>query len=181
MAESRSTKTRPSANGAGAKRQRGGRSGVPVYSPAVAREICDRLAAGESLCAICNEPRMPTETAVRRWVADDRAGFRLEYARVREIGYQRLADQIIALSDNRRYESRPDIASAIVAQQRLAVDTRKWLLSKVLPKIYGDRIEVTGDPDAPVVTRIELVPVAPRMIDASPAAIEHDDAKSSDE
>ena len=54
---------------------------------------------------------------------------------------------------------------------------------QVLPKIYGDKIEVTGDSDAPVVTRIELVPVMPRMIDAgTPAAptIEHDSSSKPD-
>jgi hypothetical protein len=46
-----------------------------------------------------------------------------------------------------------------VQHQRLRVDSRKWLLSKVLPKLYGDRVAVdhgggvainvtTGVPDA---------------------------------
>ena len=65
MAESRSTKTRPSANGAGAKRQRGGRSGVPVYRPAVAREICDRLprekASAPSAMSRGCQPRRPCD------------------------------------------------------------------------------------------------------------------------
>jgi hypothetical protein len=30
------------------------------------------------------------------------------------------------------------------------IDTRKWLLSKMLPKIYGDHLTVAGDPDQPV-------------------------------
>ena len=34
----------------------------------------------------------------------------------------------------------------VVQRDRLRIDTRKWLLSKALPKIYGDKItqEVTG-------------------------------------
>jgi len=31
-----------------------------------------------------------------------------------------------------------------VARDRLKVDTRKWLLSKALPKIYGDKLELGG-------------------------------------
>jgi hypothetical protein len=34
------------------------------------------------------------------------------------------------------------------------VDTRKWLLSKALPKIYGDKVTVAGDRNAPLVHEI---------------------------
>jgi hypothetical protein len=30
------------------------------------------------------------------------------------------------------------------------VDARKWLLSKLLPRTYGDKITVGGDPNAPI-------------------------------
>ena len=30
------------------------------------------------------------------------------------------------------------------------IDTRKWLLSKMLPKVYGDHLTVAGDPDQPI-------------------------------
>jgi len=85
----------------------------------------------------------------------------------RQLGYHKMADEIIELSDDTSYLDRTT-ASAIVQQRRLAVDSRRWLLSKVLPKVYGDRIEVSGDPEAPLVTRIELVPVAPIAIEARP-------------
>jgi len=50
----------------------------------------------------------------------------------------------------------------------LRSDNRKWLLAKLLPKRFGDRVtaEVVGDANAPLLTRIELVAVAPtRVID----------------
>jgi hypothetical protein len=51
-------------------------------------------------------------------------------------------------------------------------DNRKWILARMLPKQYGDKVtqELVGDGDRPLVTRIELVPVAPR-----PRAIEPPD------
>ena len=30
-------------------------------------------------------------------------------------------------------------------RSRLRVDTRKWLLAKVLPKVYGDKLQHTGE------------------------------------
>jgi hypothetical protein len=38
----------------------------------------------------------------------------------------------------------------VVARARLRVDTRKWAMSKLAPKKYGDRITHGGDPDAPI-------------------------------
>lgn len=38
-----------------------------------------------------------------------------------------------------------------VQRNRLRVDSRKWLLSKLAPKKYGDRLTVSGDDDNPVV------------------------------
>jgi hypothetical protein len=38
----------------------------------------------------------------------------------------------------------------VIARSRLRVDTRKWYLSKVLPKIYGDRTIHAGDPENPI-------------------------------
>ena len=32
----------------------------------------------------------------------------------------------------------------VVNRSRLRVDTRKWLLSKLIPKKYGDKIDVTS-------------------------------------
>jgi hypothetical protein len=48
---------------------------------------------------------------------------------------------------------------AAVQKHRLQVDTRKWLLSKLAPKKFGDKIEVSGDPANPLVQRIERVVV----------------------
>ena len=49
----------------------------------------------------------------------------------------------------------------MLGHRKLQIDTRKWMLSKMLPKIYGDKLELTGDKENPLqtVTRIELVPM----------------------
>lgn len=76
--------------------------------------------------------------------------------------WERMADQLVEISDaDCTVDGKPD--NALVQQARLRVDTRKWILSKMVPRRYGDRItaEIAGDPNAPLITRIELVPVAP--------------------
>jgi len=55
------------------------------------------------------------------------------------------------------------VDNAAVQQRRLQIETRRWVLSKLLPKTYGDKVvaELVGDADRPVITRLELVPVSP--------------------
>jgi hypothetical protein len=113
------------------------------YSPEIAAEICERLAAGESLRAICRDLHMPEEAAVRQWVAKDLNGFASQYAQAREAGYHVMADEILEIADDSSHDTvhteqgeRPD--SEWIARSKLRVDSRKWLLSKMLPKVYGD-------------------------------------------
>lgn len=107
-----------------------------LYMPELADEICRRLALGETLIAICRDAGMPDEAAVRDWAYRDRDGFSPKYADARLKGYQRMADEIVAIADN---------LSGDPARDRLRLDTRKWLLSKALPKVYGDKLQVDAE------------------------------------
>lgn len=115
-----------------------------LYTPELAELICERLADGETLKAICRDDGMPDARTVRRWAMDNLEGFGKRYSQARELGYLKMADEIIDLADDASADSyqegssrRPDHAA--VQRSRLQVDTRKWLLAKALPKIYGDR------------------------------------------
>jgi len=145
------------------------------YTEAIAEEICDRIASGESLMSICRSPHMPTDNLVRFWVVNDAAdkqgtgkGFAARFMRARELGLDRMAEEVIEIGDA-DYRG-PDglVDNAAIQQARLRSDNRRWLLSKALPKKYGDRVtaEITGDANAPLLQRIELVAVAPKVIDA---------------
>ena len=113
-----------------------------------------------TLREVCRGEGMPTEACVRTWAYEDRSGFYSQYARAREIGYQAMADEVLEISDdgtNDWMERQGDDGKSAFAlngehvqRSRLRVDTRKWLLSKALPKIYGDKVQVGGDPDNPV-------------------------------
>lgn len=95
---------------------------------------------------------MPPESTVRGWVLDDREGFAAHYMRAREIGYHAMADELLEVADdgqNDWLERQNEDKQAMyvlngehVQRSRIRVDTRKWLLSKALPKIYGDKQEV---------------------------------------
>jgi hypothetical protein len=120
------------------------------YTPEIANEICERLAQGESLRAICEDPNLPTEGAVRKWAREEPEGFGTHYAQARLHGYEVLADEILHIADTPQTGQKvtskewgEEIAEAdMIEHRRLQVDTRKWMLSKMLPKIYGDKQHV---------------------------------------
>jgi hypothetical protein len=105
-----------------------------VYTPEIAEEICRRIAEGESLVRICEDDHMPGRTAVTMWIIDDREGFANNYARARMAQAVHYAEEIVQIADQKDPED--------VARDRLRVDTRKWYLSKVLPKIFGDKLDL---------------------------------------
>lgn len=105
------------------------------YSREVADEICEKLAKGESLLAICEADHLPEESTVRGWALDDREGFFAKYTRARDIGLDSRADRI-----ERRFMNEPDTQRA-----RLIFDHDRWYLSKLAPKRYGDKLAHTGE------------------------------------
>lgn len=101
------------------------------YSEGLAERICHRLSEGESLLAICKGDDMPAESTVRGWVLDDREGFSAKYARSRDMGLDHHNDHILEIADT----------ATDAALARVKIDARKWYLSKLAPKKYGERIE----------------------------------------
>lgn len=119
--------------------------------------ILARLEAGESLNEICRTPGMPSPAAVLKR-ADAEPDFCERYASARAIGYARLAEEILEISDEIDVRAKYDgedvtlaMDSTAVARNKLRVDTRKWILAKMLPKVFGERqtidanIKHTGD------------------------------------
>ena len=60
------------------------------------------------------------------------------YARAREVQCHRWIDEIITIAD------RPSGDSIDNSDKKIQVDTRKWAAAKALPKIYGDKLDVTS-------------------------------------
>ena len=101
--------------------------------------------------AICLDPDMPALKTVFLWLGRH-PEFVQQYAQAREEQAETLADEIVSISDER--EGKAIMAdgaevsvvfdSTAVARNRLRVDARKWVAAKLLPKKYGDKVEVTG-------------------------------------
>jgi hypothetical protein len=146
-----------------------GKPGRPSsYTPQIAREICERLAAGEPLTVICRDEHMPCDDTVRAWAERDESLSR-DIACARAIGFDVLAAQCLEIADTPEVgeivtekplvvEGKP-IEGAIIREvktddmlghRKLRIDTRLKLLAKWDPKRYGERTTIAGDPEAPL-------------------------------
>jgi hypothetical protein len=150
-----------------------------LRTPEHADYICEQLELGRTLRQIAKDLGYDRETAIVEWARDgyDKE-FSGRYARSMVARWERMADELIEMVDEiAPVDALGHVDTGWVQQQRLRSDNRKWLLSKALPKKYGDKVttEVTGDPNAPLLTRIELVAVPPRArIEDSDKVIEHE-------
>jgi hypothetical protein len=131
------------------------RPGSIEFDPVLADEILERLADGDSLASICCDEEMPDERSVRRW-ARNHGDFGAKYAVARRLGYEKRADELLEIADDSSADwidtddGHRVLNGAHVNRARLMIDTRKWLLSKMLPKVYGDHLTVAGDSDQPI-------------------------------
>jgi hypothetical protein len=103
------------------------------YTVAKGDLICERIATHDCglprLCKMYDD--MPDEKTVQRWRYKYEE-FRVKYAQAKMTQGDLLAEQCLEISDNATYEN--------VAVARLRIDSRKWLASKLLPKLYGERV-----------------------------------------
>ena len=129
-----------------------------AYTPELGGAICELLAEGMTLKAICRTDEIAVaESTVRSWAVNPEHPFSALYARAREVGYHMMADELMDIANATRRKP------GQVARDRLRCETRKWMLSKTLPKVYGDKLAIGGDADAPPIQiqRIERIIVRP--------------------
>ena len=117
-----------------------------VYGQDTRDEICRRISIGESLISICKSEGMPDKSTVLDWLFKE-PDFVAQYARAREAQAEHYLDEIIEISNDSVLDTEMGedgierTNHEVVARARLRVDTRKWAMSKLAPKKYGDRIE----------------------------------------
>lgn len=109
-----------------------------IYSAELAASICERIALGESLRAICRDEGMPGQTTVFEWLSQD-AAFAEQYARARDYQGDTMFDRVLDTADSVEGGGMaPDAA-------RVVIDALKWGAGKLKPKKYGERQAIDLD------------------------------------
>jgi len=137
--------------------QKRGRGRPTSYSESRATTILTRIANGEKLRDICSEDGMPSASAVCQWAAEDREGFSKRYVRALEARGWYWAEEMVSIADG------SEDTDSDAQRDKLRVETRKWLLTKLMPNRFGERqqLEHSGPNGGPVQTdgtiRVEFV------------------------
>ena len=119
------------------------------YSEEVADQICKRLMKGETLTKICSDPEMPDLTTVYTWLRDTSPFYRKEFLQsylvARQIQGEVEADKGMDILDKATSKT------IVVAKAR--ADYKKWRASKLYPRKFADKVQLTGNEDEPFIPK----------------------------
>lgn len=114
------------------------------YAPEIGDAICELITEGNSVREICAVQEMPAMSTIFRWLSVHKE-FAEQYARAKEVQTERMADELVEIADDESGDVSGELRmpnGVAVQRARLKVDTRKWLLSKLQPKKYGDKLDM---------------------------------------
>jgi hypothetical protein len=135
-----------------------------IYTPAVAEAVCVFIVDGKSLRQIGEEPGMPAKATIVNWLAKHE-DFRVQYARARELQADALIDEILTIADTpligERVKKLPNgtketTTGDMIEHRRLQVEARKWLIAKLAPKKYGDKLDVEHSGEVSIAETMRL-------------------------
>ena len=114
--------------------------------------ILAAVSAGESADAAIRAAGVTSGTFYRRIGADDEMAGR--YARAKVAGCQKLADELVTIADEaprlavvmdeEGNERGMRVDQGAEAHRRTRIDTRKFVLAKLVPKVYGDKLDLNA-------------------------------------
>lgn len=145
--------------------------GTSIFTPALFTLICQRISEGESLRQVCSDPDMPSKSTVMRWLRE-KPELQDQYAIARDELLDHWAEDIISIADDSSMDTMEgtnkhgdvvEVANhANVQRDRLRVQARQWLLSKLAPKKYGDRVDVEHSGEVGHVHRVDVTTLSAR-------------------
>lgn len=136
----------------------------PKYKPKLAQKVCQLIAEGNSLRKVCQLEGMPSRSTVFEWIVQYDE-FSDQYARAKEKSVESMAEEILEIADDGTNDYVADnydkgrtpgyrVDGENIQRSKLRVDTRKWLMGKLKPKKYGDKLDVTSGGD-----KVEVAPI----------------------
>jgi hypothetical protein len=133
----------------------------PIYTVELAEKICFELAQGKSLRTVCKMDGIPDGSTIFSWFRLHEE-FSKQYARAKQEAADAMAEDILDISDDNSEDEETRINSKTgekyqvvnqdnIQRARLRVDTRKWLMAKMKPKKYSERLELEDLPQHAII------------------------------
>lgn len=122
-----------------------------LYSEELVDKICEKIStSSKGLHSIISENEdFPSFATVFKWLSDpEKKYFVDKYTHARELQAEFMADEMIRIADDSSNDTLMTDKGEIENKEwtnrsKLRVETRKWIASKLKPKVYGDKLDVT--------------------------------------
>jgi len=117
--------------------------------------ICENIESGLSLRKALLLDNMPDATTFYAWIDEDEEKSK-QYARATQLRAELIFEDILYIADDTSRDTKTvdldgvkieQVNHEVINRSRLRVDARKWMLSKMMPKKYGDKLDVTSKGD----------------------------------
>lgn len=114
---------------------------------------------GMSLRKALSQGNMPSSQTFYIWLEEDEVKSK-QYTRACGKRADTIFEEILDIADESHSDKkiledgREVVDNEIVQRSRLRIDARKWMLSKMNPKKYGDKVDVTSKGDKIETTQI---------------------------
>lgn len=140
------------------------------YSLEIVESICEMIENSDFGIRkiLASSPDFPSMSEFYKWLKEHEEAREL-YEEAKQFQIRNLAEDLLEIADEPVKHFYKDeqynctrVDSAVVNLSRARVDARKWLLSKLNPKVYGDKIsqEITGK-DGGAIKHAGFVAVVP--------------------
>jgi hypothetical protein len=117
-----------------------------TYNEATANIVLDLIAKGGQVIEICDgKPPFPSFHTWFNWLGA-RPDLREKYARAKHILVERYAEEIILISDGKMPLVSAD-EPPNPQRDRLRIDARRWVMGKLNPAFWGDKVAPPAPPD----------------------------------
>lgn len=123
-----------------------------LFSQELADKICEKLATGISLRTACKAEDMPCIATIFNWFRNHK-DFLEQYTRAKEESADAMAEEMLDIADDGSNDFMVIVKGnneyvvenkEVTNRSRLRVDTRKWLMSKMKPKKYAEKLDLTS-------------------------------------
>jgi len=114
-------------------------------------DILYEIEQGNSLISILRRKEFPSTATFYQWLeADENKAKR--YVRACEIRADVIFEDIIDIADHSDEDHTPFTGANVVQRDRLKIDARKWIVAKLHPKKYSDRVyqDITTHQEQPL-------------------------------
>lgn len=117
-----------------------------IFTKKLGDKICQEIANGWSIRTVCGAENMPSLSSVFKWIRE-KPEFSQQYARATEERTEAHSESLLEMGDDaieKAQEVDPKASGAVVQAYKLKADNLKWSMSKMKPKKYGDKLDLTS-------------------------------------